>query len=81
MAILKYARDNRYDSSMACTHDLLVIFFIYLCLYLFMGFILFKFRNKMEAISAVKLANIINELKNYDVIGIDEGQFVIFLKL
>lgn len=32
----------------------------------------------MEAISAVKLADVIHELENYDVIGIDEGQFVIF---
>lgn len=53
VVIVKYARDTRYDSSMACTHDM----------------------NKMEAISAVTLAEVYPELQNYDVVGIDEGQF------
>jgi len=31
--------------------------------------------NKMEAISAVSLADVFDELLQYDVIGLDEGQF------
>ncbi|KAI1726452.1 thymidine kinase domain-containing protein [Ditylenchus destructor] len=53
VVIVKYARDTRYDSSMACTHDM----------------------NKMEAISAVTLAEVYPEIQQYDVVGIDEGQF------
>lgn len=34
----------------------------------------------MEAISAENIGEIYERIKNYDVIGIDEGQFVGFLK-
>lgn len=32
----------------------------------------------MEAVSAICLNDIISKLRNFDVIGIDEGQFVSF---
>lgn len=52
--VVKYARDDRYDDVMICTHDL----------------------RKMDAISAVKLGDVLPQLIEHDVIGIDEGQFV-----
>uniref|UniRef100_A0A0N5B234 Thymidine kinase n=1 Tax=Strongyloides papillosus TaxID=174720 RepID=A0A0N5B234_STREA len=51
--LVKYEKDNRYDSKFASTHD----------------------EKKMEAISALYLKDVFDEIKKNDVIGIDEGQF------
>ncbi|TMS38719.1 hypothetical protein L596_005379 [Steinernema carpocapsae] len=51
--LVKYARDNRYDSEMASTHD----------------------RKKMKALKAVKLGEVMDTIRDYQVIGVDEGQF------
>ncbi|KAK0400141.1 hypothetical protein QR680_003375 [Steinernema hermaphroditum] len=51
--LVKYAKDNRYDSEMASTHD----------------------AKKMKALKALRLSDVINTIQQYQVIGVDEGQF------
>ena len=51
--VIKYAKDNRYDTATASTHD----------------------KYKMEALSALSIAQVYEAIAGYDVIGIDEGQF------
>lgn len=51
--VLKYARDDRYDSSNVATHD----------------------KQLLPAICSVELMPLSKEAMNFDVIGIDEGQF------
>ncbi|KAI6238921.1 Thymidine kinase, cytosolic [Aphelenchoides fujianensis] len=53
VAVVKYAKDTRYDDRMLSTHDGL----------------------KMEGLRAMKLADVWGELRESDVVGIDEGQF------
>jgi hypothetical protein len=51
--VVKYARDNRYDDVMICTHDL----------------------RKMDAISALRVADVYSQLLEHDVIGIGNKTF------
>lgn len=51
--MVKYARDNRYDDVMICTHDL----------------------RKMDAISALRVADVYSQLLEHDVIGIGNKTF------
>jgi len=53
VVVVKYSKDNRYDLSHACTHDL----------------------NKMEAIAALNIGDVMEQIDSFDVVGIDEGQF------
>uniref|UniRef100_A0A1I7YBT0 Thymidine kinase n=1 Tax=Steinernema glaseri TaxID=37863 RepID=A0A1I7YBT0_9BILA len=51
--LVKYAKDDRYDSEMASTHD----------------------KRKMKALKAIRLCEVIDTIQDYQVIGVDEGQF------
>jgi hypothetical protein len=69
VTVVKYRKDTRYGVAEACTHDRWIF-------KLKFGIIKKYFRRKMEAISAENIEEIYEKIKESDVIGIDEGQFV-----
>jgi thymidine kinase len=68
--IVKYANDTRYSIDEVETHDRLISIY-------FSKQILFDYYStSLPAIPAVSLNSIRKQLLNYEVIAIDEGQFV-----
>lgn len=71
--IIKYARDNRYSASEASTHDRFVWQhgigkIVFLSAHFF-------YRQTVSAMPATALKSFMNLENDYDVFGIDEGQF------
>ena len=59
--LIKYSKDTRYSTDTVLTHDKYIIFI--------------KRIYNYTAMRAEKLGDIYNELKEYDIVAIDEGQF------